>query len=150
MSDKKFDRRVLFDYLMYKYSITKLPKQIFIKISNIANGKLEGLSKPVPEEHLYDMWVRKSSYLDRIYTRNAATGKKMSSYVRLNYDLAILLAKYDDYLGWLDKQKTADIEAKKLEESVSAESSLQVKRAAKSVDNNKKTSGISDILDELI
>ena len=116
---KKFDRRILFDYIQDKYGITKLPKHFFIKMSNIFNGKLDGLSKPIPPEHMYDMWVRKSAYLDKVNNNNISKGKKMDSYARLNYDLAIIISKYDKYLEWLDKQKALSSENESLKENIS-------------------------------
>ena len=101
----KFDRKILFDYLLDQYSIIKMPKQFFVKMSNIFNGKLQGLKQPIPPEHVYDMWQQKMNYLNKIHHRNQQIGKKMDNYNRLNYDLSIIINKYDDYLGWLDKQK---------------------------------------------
>lgn len=143
--DKKFDKKELYDFLQNKYSIVKLPKQFFIKMSNIFNGKLSGLSKPIPPEHIFDMWKRKSNYLDKIYNNNISKGKKMDSYIRLNYDLAIILSKYDDYLKFLDKQKAQCSENNKIKENVSVTDILYIQ-------NNKinTSNDIADILDDLI
>lgn len=143
-----FDKKKLYDYLQEKYSISKLPKQFFIKMANIYKGKLQGLSKPIPPEHIYDMWVRKSKYLDNIYFRNFSRGKKMDSYVRLNYDLAILLSKYDDYLKWLDKQKALASDNQNIKENITVTSILDNKVNHQLYDENDDD--LSDIIDELI
>jgi len=145
---QKFDRRILFDYLMDKYSIPKLPKHFFIKMSNIFNGKLEGLNKPIPPEHMYDMWIRKSKYLDKIYQRNASKGNKMEGYLRLNYDLAIIISMYDSYLSWLDKQKISSAENENIKESITITDVLYRNNINNL--NNSNNDSIEDILDELI
>jgi hypothetical protein len=148
MSQKKFDRKILYNYIQEKYEINKLPKHFFIKMSNIFNGKLEGLLKPIPPEHMYDMWIRKSNYLDRIYINNFNKGKKMDSYVRLNYDLAVLISKYEDYLSWLDKQKALSSENNNVKENITITEVLYKQNDTKNIDNDKDN--LSNILDDLI
>jgi len=143
---KKFDRKILFNYLQDKYGITKLPKHFFIKMSNIFNGKLDGLSKPILPEHMYDMWIKKSAYLDKINNNNITKGKKMDAYVRLNYDLAVLMSKYDNYLEWLDKQKALSSENESLKENVSVTDILYKQNNNEVINNNS----IEDLLDDLI
>ncbi len=151
MSKKTFDRKILYTFLQEKYNVTKLPKHFYIKMSNIFNGKLDGLLKPIPPEHMYDMWVRKSSYLDKIYQNNISKGKKMDSYVRLNYDLAVLISKYEDYLSWLDKQKALSSDNEVLKENVNITEVLYIQNP-NNINNNINDSNqdLSDILDELI
>ena len=43
--------------------------------------------------------------LNGVAERNEIKGIKMSADQRLNYDLSILVNKYDSYLKWLEKQK---------------------------------------------
>jgi hypothetical protein len=146
MSQNKFDRKTLYSYLQEKYNIVKLPKQFFIKMSNIFKGNLNGLSKPIPPEHMYDMWVRKSNYLDKVYMNNITKGRKMDGYVRLNYDLAIIISKYEDYLSWLDKRKSLSSENENLKDNITVTDILYSEN--KNINNYKDN--ISDILDDLI
>lgn len=146
---KKFDRKTLFSYLQEKYSLTKLPKHFYMKMSNIFSGKLDGLLKPIPPEHMYDMWVRKSNYLDNVYMSNISKGKKMDSYIRLNYDLAIIISKYDDYLSWLDKQKTMSATNENLKENVSITDVLY-KYNATSNESKNSQDDFSNIINDLI
>lgn len=144
----KFDRRILFSYLQNKYSLTKLPKHFYMKMSNIFSGKLEGLTKKIPAEHLYDMWQRKSNYLDKVHMKNISMGKKMDSYVMLNYDLAILISKYDDYLSWLDKQKALTTKNENLKDNVTVTDVLYKYNIHNNNTNNEND--LSDIIDDLI
>lgn len=142
---EKFDRRILYDFLQEKYGITKLPKHFFMKMSNIFNGKLDGLTKPIKPEHMYDMWVRKSSYLNKVHANNISKGKKMDAYIMLNYDLAVIMSKYDDYLAWLDKQKALTLVNENLKENVTVTDILY-----KYNNQSNNTDDFADIIDDLI
>lgn len=150
MSKDKFDRKILFNYLQDKYEVTKLPKQFFIKMSNIFKGKLDGLSKPIPPEHMYDMWIRKSSYLDKVNSKNISKGKKLDNYARLNYDLAIIISKYDDYLSWLDRQKAQSADNSNLKESVVITEVLYSQSNNQKIKNTNEENNFADLIDELI
>jgi len=150
LSKDKFDRKILFNYLQDKYEVTKLPKQFFIKMSNIFKGKLDGLSKPIPPEHMYDMWIRKSSYLDKVNSKNISKGKKLDNYARLNYDLAIIISKYDDYLSWLDRQKAQSADNSNLKESVVITEVLYSQSNNQKIKNTNEENNFADLIDELI
>lgn len=132
---------------MERYDITKLPKSFFIKMAKVYDGSLNDIKQPVPPEHLYDMWCQKEQYLNKVYMNNISKGKKMKGYLRLNYDLAILLSKYDDYLKWLDRQKTVKAEDEEIKESVSTTEILYTDIKKQENNNNDN---LIDILDELI
>lgn len=146
---KKFDRRILFNYLQDKYGISKLPKHFFIKMSNIFNGKLEGLMKPIPPEHIYDMWIRKSNYLNKVHENNISKGKKMDAYIMLNYDLAVIISKYNDYLAWLDKQKALSVSHENLKDNVTV-TEILYKNNNQSNTKINNDDNFADILDDLI
>lgn len=146
MAKQKFDRKILFNYLMDRYDVTSFPKSFYIKMSNIFSGKLSTISKKIPPEDLYDMWTLKESYLDKVYMQNMAKGKNMKDgYLRCNYDLSILMSKYDGYLKWKSRQQTLVEDEKKNIENVTTTKVLQT-----TVIENKKEDDIADILDELI
>lgn len=149
----KFNRKKLTNYLMEKYEITSFPKYFYIKLDNIYKGLNKNQSKPVLPEHLYDMWTRKQNYLDKIYIKNKNKGKLMDSYTRVNYDLAILLTKYDDYLKWLNKQKTFEEEKEILKENITSTEvtyRLQGQERKQANNDSNKNNDMADILDELI
>ena len=49
----------------------------------------------------------KRNYLDKVAEQNRKKGNEISGVNRVNYDLAILLSKYDSYLKWKEQQKIA-------------------------------------------
>lgn len=150
MSKDKFDRKILFNYLQERYGVTKLPKQFFIKMSNIFKGKLNGLLKPIPPDHMYDMWIRKSSYLDKVNSNNISKGKKLDNYARLNYDLAIIISKYEDYLSWLYRQKAQTSDDSNLKDSVTITEVLYNQNNNHETVNIQNNNNLADLIDELI
>ena len=76
-------------------------------MDSVYKGTMKNLNKPVPPEDLLDMWKQKRNYLEKIAEQNRKKGNEISGVQRVNYDLAILLSKYDSYLKWKDQQKIA-------------------------------------------
>lgn len=95
----------LTDFIYKEYNVTFLPKYFFINLDKIYKGEYKNLKEPVPVEDLFDMWQKKMDYLNKTYIYNKEHGKEMQGVQRINYDLAILLSKYDSYKRWKEKQK---------------------------------------------
>ena len=95
----------IFDFIKDAYDITIIPTTVWQKLGNIYNGTFKGMSAGIPPEHLLDMWKRKMDMLNGIANRNSTKNIKMNIDQRINYDLSILINKYDSYLKWLEKQK---------------------------------------------
>lgn len=95
----------IFDFIKDAYDITIIPTTVWQKLDNIYNGTFKGMSVGIPPEHLLDMWKRKMDMLNGIANRNSTKHIKMNIDQRINYDLSILINKYDSYLKWLEKQK---------------------------------------------
>lgn len=100
----------LYSFISDMYDISFFPKFFYIKMDSVYKGEYKGLKKPVPPEHLLDMWEQKKSYLLKIYERNRTHGKEIDGLQRVYYDLAILLSKYDSYLSWKDKQENVQMD----------------------------------------
>lgn len=95
----------VFEFIKDAYDVTIVPTTVWQKLSEIYSGTFKGMSVGIPPEHLLDMWKRKIDMLNGIADRNKTKGVVMSSDKRINYDLSILVNKYDSYLRWLEKQK---------------------------------------------
>ena len=112
---KKNIRKEVTDFIYNMYGITSLPKHFFIKLDSIYSGTASNLSKPVPPEDLLDMWKQKKSYLEDIAEKKRKhNGEPLPVYVQINYDLAVLLGKYDSYLQWKEKTRIASLESEKV------------------------------------
>ena len=100
----------VFNFIKDAYDITIIPTTVWQKLSNIYNGTFKGMTYGIPPEHLLDMWKRKIDMLNGIANRNSTKGKTMNADQRINYDLSVLVNKYDSYLKWLEKQKILEAE----------------------------------------
>lgn len=96
----------LYKYLMEHYSAIMIPTYIYQKMEGIFAGTWKDMSCSIPPEHLLDMFQRKQDYLDKIYHKGSIDGVG-----RINYDLAVLISKYQGYLDWLSKKEIENKQA---------------------------------------
>lgn len=142
----------IYQYIVESYNIKSLPQWFFVKMDSIYNGEFKGLSVGIPPEHLLDMWQRKRKELDKINQYQKTKGKKKDLEYRLNYDISIIISKYDSYLEWLEQQKILERETlKRIEESQKQQ--IDFNKINKVVDSNKSNNNeevnINDLLDEM-
>lgn len=141
------DKEKLFKWIQYKYNIVVLPKYFFIKMNSIFDGTYKGLSKGIPAEDILDMWQRKKKELDKLADNNKRKGKELDKIARVQYDLAIILSKYDSYLEWKEKQKLLELEKTATTEIYNK---IDYSVIHKVVENqNSDNDDLSDILDEV-
>ena len=138
-------RRQLTDWLLKAYDVSSIPVRFYQKLAAVYDGSYTGLAQPVPAEHLLDMWQQKKQYLDKVAAQNAQKGKRMDVAQRLNYDLAILLVRYKDYLAWKQKQENA------AQQSPPPEEKVEYQNLSRACNSGAKASPVSieDILDEI-
>ena len=139
----------LYEFLFDMYDISYFPKYFYIKMDSVYKGTMKNLSKPVPPEDLLDMWRQKRNYLDKVAEQNRKKGNEISGVNRVNYDLAILLSKYDSYLKWKEQQKIAiaelDESKKRSIEKIEYTDVARPKR----VSNTDNKVDINSMLDEI-
>ena len=146
---KKSTKNELYEFLFDMYDISYFPQYFYIKMDSVYKGTMKNLNKPVPPEDLLDMWKQKRNYLDKVAEQNRKKGNEISGVNRVNYDLAILLSKYDSYLKWKEQQKIAiaelDESKKRSIEKIEYTDVVRPKRVGAS--NNKVD--INSMLDEI-
>ena len=146
---KKSTKNELYEFLFGMYDISYFPQYFYIKMDSVYKGTMKNLNKPVPPEDLLDMWKQKRNYLDKVAEQNRKKGNEISGVNRVNYDLAILLSKYDSYLKWKEQQKIAiaelDESKKRSIEKIEYTDVARPKRVGTS--NNKVD--INSMLDEI-
>ena len=114
LNNISLDTKTMLDDCYYKddvcnlilefYDLTVITSRIFEKLDAIYSGTFKGLSKGIPPHDLYDMWVRKKTYLLKTREINIAKGKVFSPEQQVIYDLSILVNRYDNYLKWKEQQ----------------------------------------------
>ncbi len=139
-------KECVFDFIKNAYDVTIIPSTVWQKLGSIYNGTFKGMSFGIPPEHLLDMWKRKINMLNGIADRNSTKGVTMNVDQRINYDLSILVNKYDSYLKWLEKQKILEAE-KEIEKNENIVSKSIGYVAQKINDNN--SDDISGLVDDI-
>jgi hypothetical protein len=142
-------KECLYKWLQHSYNVVVIPNYFFIKMTSIFDGTYKGLSKGIPPEDLLDMWKQKKSELDKISDFNNRKGNYIDSVGRLQYDLAIILSKYDSYIKWKEKQKVLENEQQEIIK-VNTVNKIDFNKISKTVDNaQNKEKSIYDIIDEV-
>jgi hypothetical protein len=137
----------IFDFIKDAYDVTIIPTTVWQKLGNIYNGTFKGMSFGIPPEHLLDMWKRKIDMLNGIASRNETKGIKMKPDQRINYDLSILVNKYDSYLKWLEKQKIIEAERETIKNENIVGKSIGYMVTKQS--NKNDSDDISDLVDDI-
>ena len=141
-------REKLFRWIQYSYNIVVIPKYFYIKMDSIFDGTYKGIRKGIPPEDLLDIWKRKKNELDRINDLNNRKGKLLIGSDRIQYDLAILLSKYDSYLRWKEQQKLLEDEKQNIIAEIT-KPKINYELINKSIENQTKDENINDLLDEV-
>lgn len=142
------EKEDVFNFIKETYDMSVIPTTVWQKLSNIYAGTFKGMSVGIPPSHLLDMWKRKIDMLNSITSKNETKGIHMQPDQRLNYDLSILVNKYDSYLKWLEKQKIIEAE-KDIDKSQNIVSqSIGYSNKSKNVDVDD-SDDISDLVDDI-
>lgn len=104
-SNRKQNLNNLITYFKEIYCVTVFPKYFYTKLAQINNGTYKGVLNGIPYEDLLEMFKIKQKQLDKISFNKSRKGESIKGIQRINYDLAILINKYDEYLSWKNKQK---------------------------------------------
>lgn len=143
-------RNELYDFLFEMYNISFFPNYFYIKMDSVYKGTYKNLNRPVPPEDLLDMWRQKRNYLDRVAEQNRKKGTEISGVNRVNYDLAILLSRYDAYLKWKEQQELAVAEVNDSKKrSIERIEYTDVIRPSGNKQTNKAGIDINSMLDEI-
>lgn len=144
-----FDKDDVYRFIISTYDLAIVPSYIWIKLDKIYKGGLNGMSVGIPPAHLYDMWKRQITNLNKIYDNNKRKGKEMDKVQRLNYDLSILVNKYDSYLTWLNQQKILAEQSRKEQQEKKEKIDYKKISDMKIQSSEKNEDDIEQLLDEL-
>lgn len=136
----------IFEWILENYDIKVVPNKIFTKLSEIYNGTYKGLACSIPPEDILDMWKRKMNFLKQNKARNIAKGKEMDVAQQVNYDISILLNKYDSYLKWKEQNKIIEQDVNKVHKDILQ--TVDLDKLSKITQNQKKEE--DDDMDSLL
>lgn len=147
------DRDRLVYWIYENYNVTMLSNLFFTKLTNINKGKYSNnITVPISFYDLLQIFIKMKPRLDKINGKNEREGKHFSAQGRIDYDLAIVLNNYDDYVKWKQKQKAKNTQEKQLQEEIKSKSNIQtdnIVTVQRSRQNEDTELNISELLDEL-
>ena len=91
------------------------------------------------------MFKRKQKFLSKLYANNVAKGKEMTAIQRINYDISVIIDKYEDYLKWKSNQKLLENEINNNNNEIKVDYT-KLNNTVKNVENE---TDILSILDDL-
>lgn len=139
----------IFQFMKTNYNVKVVPNSIFNKLEDIYNGKWKGLACCIPPEDLLDMWQRKMDYLTKVKMNNITLGKEMDGATQINYDITVLINKYDSYLKWKERNKIIEQETNKVHTEILK--TVDLDKLSKIAQNHQKEEedDMDALLDEL-
>jgi len=149
------DRDRLTYWIYDNYNLTVLPVLFFQKIKQINDGTFAvRINAPISYYDLLQIFKKMKTYLDKVNNNNERKGKKIDLLRRIDYDLAIVINNYDEYLKWKQKQKTEEIEKKIIKDDILLKNDMKFNNTIslmqrKNTNNHNDEINISDILDEV-
>jgi hypothetical protein len=143
------NRNEFINYIMDTYELTSLPKQFYLKLAEINNGNDKRLAEGITYEDLLIMFKKKKSYLDKVASNNVTKGKEMTGYKRLNYDIAIIINKYDSYKEWKRQQQLLQADIIHKEDILKEQVKIDYSKIKAEQSRNDNEIDITDILDEI-
>ena len=148
------DRDRLTYWIYENYDITVLPSLFFQKIKQINDGTFSmRINTPISYYDLLQIFKKMKTYLDKVNNNNERKGKKIDSIRRIDYDLAIVINNYDEYLKWKQKQKSEEIEKAEIKSDVILKNDININTISslqrKNNQVNNEEINIADILDEV-
>jgi hypothetical protein len=131
------------DYLLINYDVGSLSSRFWSIISDIGNGVYKHKKcKPIDCDMLLDMWKYYQNELNNINKWNKSKGNNIDGEGRANYDLAILMGKYNEY-----KKIKAKLEAEEAERQLRQKESVKIDYSK--IKSERKSNGLDDISDLL-
>lgn len=134
-------RDKLYWFLLEEYDVNSLPSYMYTKFDAITKGSYKLMKKGIPYDELLDMWQRKIKVFKKRKGRNQYEPLQL-----INYDLEILLSKYDSYKKWKEKEKIYQ-EQSTLEIEKIKQSSVITKSLCKP---SSKKDNIDDEMDDIL
>jgi hypothetical protein len=146
--DEEYKKQFI-TWIQEVYNINNLDKSFYIKLANINNGTYKDLQERISYEDLLYMFKTKQSYLDKIANDKIKKGQPFQdSKHRLNFDLAVIINKYDSYKQWKEKQKLLEIEVKK-DLEIKKDKGIDINKLNNNRKKQENNYNIEDILNDI-
>lgn len=118
-TNRKSDEKDALVYWIYDhFKISSLNSYFFKRLDEINEGVYKKCNEPISSKDLLEMYKKQISKMDKYANFKEKKGEGFKDVsIRIVYDLAVLVGKYDSFKAWKEKQKikTANEEIKNKE-----------------------------------
>jgi hypothetical protein len=143
-------KKTLYRWLQKTYSITFFPSYFYVKMEQVFNGNYKGLSKKMSPTDIMDIWQRKILEFNKFNAYKRSKGDVIEGVNRINYDLAVVLSKYDSFKKWQSSQEQNQEQEKTMQYLTTTYNKNTDKAVLAAIEKEKQNhSDISDILEEI-
>lgn len=144
------NKDLVYRFIVKQYNPTNIPYYVWNKLDDIYSGTYKDMTRGIPPEHLLDMWKRQMAALDKMHNKMEHEGKYLDPIQKINYDLAVLIGKYDSYLNWIEKQRIIEVERIKNNYDTTSIRPIVDKNVVKSNENKSgDTFDFDDLVDDI-
>jgi hypothetical protein len=134
-----------YKWLNRKYEVVFLPKYLYEKFEQVFAGKWKGMTRPIPVEDIWDIWMRQWNYIQKTYNwKKGVGGEPEDAIGRINYDLAIVLGKSNSYYEWKETWKEKEDKIKELSADKKIDYALIAKKSVVKQEKTKEDYIIED------
>jgi hypothetical protein len=144
------DKSKLIQFIQKQYDMVFLPKYLYTKLDAIYKGEFKGMSKSIMPCELLEIWDRKFPEFVKFNSYKRSKGEVIEGIGRINYDLAIVLSKYDSFKKWKSSQVQNESQEKEMQYLTTTYNNKTDKAVLASLEKEKcNVSDLSDILEEI-
>ena len=96
------------------------------------------------------MWERKMPDLQKMHNKMELEGKELDPIQQVNYDLAVIVNKYDSYLRWLEKKRITEEEGRNTNDTKSIRKIVDVNAIrANETKEDSQTIDMESLVDDI-
>lgn len=140
----------LFKFIVNNYHPSDIPTYLWMKFDSIFDGTYKNMGRCIPPNHLLDMWERKMPDLQKMHNKMELEGKELDPIQQVNYDLAVIVNKYDSYLRWLEKKRITEEEGRKTNDTKSIRKIVDVNAIrANETKEDSQTIDMESLVDDI-
>lgn len=142
------DKYELENWLKKAYQ-TSISTYFTIKLNQIYNGTYKSIGFSIAPCDILEIWQRKYIEMNNINASKRSKGVIIENDSRINYDLSIVLSKYNSFKKWKDSQIENKAQEEEVKKSLVDNSKIRNSNMSKAVMSaiHKKNAEITDLSD---
>lgn len=150
----KFYRDQVYKLIVKEYNMKVVSSNIFTRLEAVYQGQMQGMSKGICAEDLYNIWKKMLPTLRKTHIRREKKGIKFDTdEAMIAYDIAVCKNNYDNYCRWKKKKeiqsKTVDKAVKESKDIGSSIKNIGQTQKANEIKGGTNSIDIEDVLNDI-